>query len=99
MQYSTRISKSYTLKLGAYAHFKSTLNASRDIIRETFEYSSSSGEIQKDSVYRSKNNKGKIIAPATYGAGITIEKDSLRSVSAEYSLSQWADYRYYGTKG
>ena len=95
-QYSTRISKKLTLKLGGYAQLKNTLNASRDIIRETFEYSTSSGEIQKDSVYISKNNKGKIIVPATYGAGITIEKDLAWSVSAEYSLSQWADYRYYG---
>ena len=98
MQYSTRISKSYTLKLGAYAHFKNSLNASRDIIRETFEYNSSSGETQKDSVYRSKNNKGKIIAPPTYGGGITIEKDLAWSISAEYSLSQWTDYRYYDQK-
>ncbi len=97
-QYSTRISKNLTLKLGAYAQLKNTLNASRNIIRETFEYNASLGETQKDSVYISKDNKGKIIVPATYGAGITIEKDLTWSVSAEYSLSQWADYRYYDQK-
>lgn len=97
-QYATRISKKFTLKLGAFAQFKNSLSATRNITRETFEYNASSGETQKDSVYISKENKGKIIVPATYGAGITIEKDLAWSVSAEYSLSQWADYRYYGQK-
>lgn len=94
-QYSTRISKNYMLKLGAFTQLKNSLHASRSIVRETFEYNPSVGEIQKDSIYLSKNNEGKIIIPATYGAGITIEKDYTWSVSAEYSLSQWADYRYY----
>lgn len=97
-QYSTRIGKNLSLKLGAFAQFKNALNASRKIIRESFEYTSSSGEIQKDSVYISDDNRGKIIVPATYGAGITIEKDLTWSVSAEYSLSQWSDYRYYDQK-
>ncbi|HRP32216.1 MAG TPA: hypothetical protein PKV73_10000 [Agriterribacter sp.] len=96
VQYSTRISKGYSLKLGAFAQLKNSLNASRNITRETFENSSTTEEIQVDSVYISRNNKGKIVVPATYGFGFTFEKDLAWSVSAEYSLSQWSDYRYYG---
>lgn len=97
-QYSTRISKSVTLKLGAFAQFKNNLNATRNITRGTFEYSPTVGEIQKDSVYASKGNKGKIVTPGTYGFGVSIEKDFTWSVNAEYSLTNWADYRYYNEK-
>lgn len=96
IQYSTRISKGFTLKLGAFAQLKNTLNASRNIVRETFVSSSTSGDVQLDSVYFSKSNEGKIVVPATYGVGFTLEKDLAWSLSAEYSMSQWADYRYYG---
>lgn len=95
VQYQTRLSKKILLKLGGYAHLKSTLNATRDIRRETFMESVQLGEIQRDSVYIS-SEKGKIIVPATYGMGLAIEKELTWSVHAEYSFSRWTDYRYYG---
>lgn len=95
IQYSTKISKNYSLKLGAFAQFKNSLNASRKIIRETYEFSSSVGEIQKDSVYFSDDNKGKVVIPATYGFGFSIEKNFAWSLHLEYNLSQWSEYRYY----
>lgn len=94
-QYSAKLNKTMTLKLGAYAQFKSSLSATRDILRETFVYSTSQGEIQKDSVYLSGDNKGKIVVPATYGVGFSLEKNLAWAVHAEYSLSNWAEYRYY----
>ncbi len=49
-------------------------------------------KIQKDSVYASTGNKGKIVTPGKYGFGVTLEKGLSWSVNAEYSLSQWSDY-------
>lgn len=98
LQYATHISKSVLFKFGAFAQFKNSLNANRNILRETFIANSTVGEIQKDSVYFSSDNKGKIVVPATYGAGITIEKEYTWSLSAEYNISQWEDYRYYDEK-
>ena len=40
-QYSTHVSKTVLLKLGAFAQLKSSLSATRSISRETFEYTSS----------------------------------------------------------
>lgn len=97
-QYSTHVSKTVLLKLGAFAQLKSSLSATRSISRETFEYTSTSGEIPKDSVYFSPENKGKIIAPPSYGIGISLEKELSWSVSAEYNVTQWEDYRYFGEK-
>ncbi len=97
VQYNTKITKTISLKLGAYAHLKNSLSATRDIRRETFVESPISGETQKDSVYIS-SEKGKIIVPATYGFGLAIEKEFNWGIHAEYSLSQWSDYRYYGEK-
>lgn len=96
-QYSTRISKTLTLKLGGYAQLQSNLNATRNLRRETFFESPQAGEIQKDSVYIS-SEKGKIVLPATYGFGLAIEKELAWGVHAEYSLTQWNNYRYYGEK-
>ncbi|MBX3257286.1 MAG: hypothetical protein KF862_24385 [Chitinophagaceae bacterium] len=97
-QYATRVSKSVTLKLGAFAQFKNNLNATRNIIRETFVNSATAGEVIKDSVYASTGNKGKIVSPGTYGFGIGLEKDLAWAINAEYSLTQWSDYRYYDEK-
>lgn len=94
VQYSTRINKTMTLKLGAFAQLKNSMNATREIIRQTFEYTASSGHIQKDSVYVA-TDKGKITLPATYGLGFSIEKDLQWAISAEYSMTQWAEYRYF----
>lgn len=98
VQYSTHINKKFLLKLGAFAQFKSTLNATRDIRRETFVMNPTYGEIIKDSVYFSSDDKGKIIVPASYGAALTIEKELAWSISAEYNIAQWNDYRYYDVK-
>lgn len=98
VQYTTRISKTVLLKLGAFAQFQSTLNATRDLRRETFVMNPTYGEIMKDSVYFSSDDKGKIIMPASYGAAVTIEKELAWSVSAEYNVAQWNDYKYYDTK-
>lgn len=97
-QYTIKLNKTVSLKLGAYAQFKNSLNATRSIARETFVFTTNTGEVQKDSVYISSNNKGKIVVPATYGFGVAIEKILQWSINAEYSLAQWADYRYYNEK-
>lgn len=97
-QYMARLSKNMSLKLGAYAQFQNSLRATRDILTETFVYSATLGEVQKDSVYLAGDQKGKIVLPATYGFGFTLEKDLAWSLSAEYSFSNWANYRYYGVK-
>lgn len=94
-QYMARLSKTMSLKLGAYAQLQNSLSATRNILTETFEYSQTQGQMQKDSVSLIGNQKGKIVLPATYGFGFTLEKDLTWSVNAEYSLTNWTDYRYY----
>lgn len=96
-QYSTKLSKTTTLKLGGFAQLKSNLKATRNLRRETFIESATAGEVQRDSVYIS-SEAGKIVLPATYGFGIAIEKDLKWGVHAEYNITQWDDYRYYGEK-
>lgn len=98
VQYSTHISKTMLLKLGAFAQFKNSLNAYRNIRRETYVMNPNYGEVMKDSVYMSTDEKGKIVVPASYGAAISIEKELAWSVTAEYNIAEWDDYKYYDTK-
>lgn len=96
VQYSTHLRKDILLKLGASAQFKNSLSATRTISRETFEYSSTSGETPKDSVYFSPKDNGKIITPSSYGFGFSLEKELTWSISAEYNITNWKEYRYFG---
>ncbi len=95
LQYTVQLSKTTHLKIGATGNFKNSLNATRDISRETFEASASSGIVVVDSVYRKTGEKGKIIYPASFGFGVMYEKADKWSIGAEYSTSKWEDYRYY----
>ncbi len=98
-QYQAKLNKTTWLKLGAYGQMKNTLNAKRDIVRETFDSDpSTGGDITVDSVYASRGQNGKIIYPASYGFGFSVEKEDQWSFGADYAIANWSDYRYYGSK-
>ncbi|MBS1919902.1 MAG: hypothetical protein JST17_06600 [Bacteroidetes bacterium] len=100
VQYYTQINRNIKLTLGAYGNWGQKLNASQDIIRETFVRDPSFGDIRLDSVYEQNNSKGKIIYPASYGVGFTLEKPSDGKnrgwqFGADLVQTQWSNYRYY----
>jgi hypothetical protein len=97
IQYRAKLSKGYSLRLGAYGNLKHTFNGSRDIIVETFQYSSGTGApISIDSVYHESDIKGDVVYPASYGAGIILEKDLKWLIGIDYSATQWSEYRFFG---
>ena len=93
----------YYLRFGATATLGQKMSASQDIVRETYTQTTS-GDITIDSVYSSKNLKGKIELPASYSGGLMLHKTvsntrgvfEMWSVGAEYSVTQWSKYRFYG---
>ncbi|MET0391943.1 MAG: hypothetical protein ABW019_02330 [Chitinophagaceae bacterium] len=101
IQYQTKLATDLYLSLGVYGNWKQTLNASQDIIRETYYYNESTGNVRLDSVYDRKDIKGKIVYPSSYTGGFVIEK----LVSAQkagwlfgvdFSQGNWSEYRSYG---
>jgi len=80
-----------------------TMTGKQDYTVNTFDYNSSGGIMVVDSVYSTKDTRGKIKLPVSYGGGFMYEKvlaDAsgvypLWSVGAEYSTTLWSNYRFY----
>ena len=101
LQYQTKLNTDLFLTIGAYGNWEQKLNASRDIIRETYFFDESSGNVRIDSVLDQKNIKGDIVYPASYTTGFVLEKPvTLKEagwlIGIDYVQSKWSDYRAYG---
>lgn len=97
VQYSLKV-KGGTLKLGAYGNLQRSYSASQDILRESFSYNSVSGATDKlDSIYTQTGQKGKVVIPATYGAGIIMEKPHV-SYGLDIEIANWDNYSFYNQK-
>ena len=85
------------LRLGAYGSLKKHLNASQDILRETFVYDATTNDnFRIDSVYEKKNVKGKMLYPSTFGGGFTYQDGKGNwLVGVDYEATKWAEYRLY----
>lgn len=103
MQYKIKLNKTTSLTVGTYGNFQQKLNASEDLIRETFVRSSTGADIGLDSAYTQSGIKGKIIYPAQYGIGFTASRESGTKtagwlVGVDFVQNKWSNYRYYGTQ-
>lgn len=99
IQYTARLDKKNWLRFGAYGNLEAKYNGHQDIIRETFEYNSTSGAPQPiDSVYTEKDVKGDINYPASFGAGIIYDRLGKWQIGVDYAQQQWSNYRFYGAK-
>lgn len=100
-QYKIDLNRSTTLRFGVFGNLKQDLNARRDIIRETFSRNPDAGDLRLDSVTEVVDEKGVIVYPASFGAGLTIEKlpgtnNGGWLLGADYIMNGWDDYRFYG---
>ena len=94
-----------SLTIGAFGNLGQQLNATQDLIRETFIYDDNQGNLRLDSIYDQRNIKGKIELPASYTIGfvaqrpIIIDKDIKKIgwiFGADFTLQNWNKYRFYG---
>jgi hypothetical protein len=102
IQYKITFKKDRSLTLGAFGNLKQNLNASQDIVRETFVRDPNRGDLTLDSVYYQKGLKGKIIYPSSYTVGFVYERELTKDYSGfllgiDLIQTQWSEYRYYGT--
>lgn len=99
-QYYAVLNNKIKLTIGGYGNLQQSLNASQDIIRETFVRDQTQGDIRLDSVSDQRNIKGKIIYPSSYGIGFSFEKPSFgKSRGWQFGIdlvqSKWSNYRFY----
>ncbi|MFZ4770749.1 MAG: hypothetical protein ACOYLO_11275 [Ferruginibacter sp.] len=97
MQYDITTKNKGLLRIGAYANLQQNLNAKRENINQTISYDGNGGFVNIDTVSYSKDVKGKVKLPATYGIGFTYADKHLL-FGADVELTNWDSYRYYDQK-
>lgn len=88
------------LRLGFSGNWKQKLNASQDVLRQTFTRGSSGETLTIDSVYANNDVEGKIIYPASYKGGFVFQRQN-ENLSGwlfgiDYTQSKWSQFRVYG---
>jgi len=104
LQYDIKLADQFELTLGAYGNFKRELEASQDVIRETYYQDAITGDTRLDSVFEQTNIKGSVIYPSSFGFGFTAKKNLLDPkktgwiVGVDFVQTKWDNYRFYGMK-
>jgi hypothetical protein len=94
VQYLTRLNKTTLLHLGAYGNLEQKINATRDVVRETFT-TDQNGDQRIDSVFEELDVAGKLQYPVSYGLGFMLVKTDRWSFGMDYTASQWSNYRLF----
>ncbi|MGB8192830.1 MAG: hypothetical protein WCF67_12960 [Chitinophagaceae bacterium] len=97
-QYSTQLAKTTWLRLGVTGQLQRTLNANRDIIRETFEYDANGGTLRVDSISTLSDISGKVTYPSSFTAGFLIDKQTEWALGADFTTTNWTKYQFFGEK-
>lgn len=98
IQYQAELKKDIYLQIGGTYNLQNNLNSTRDILRETFEYDASGGTYTIDTVYQVNAQKGKITFPASYTAGIILQKANNWMMGIQYDGAMWSKFSNYGQK-
>lgn len=91
--YETPLSEKLKLRLGATFTLNQELNITRDDYRINFR--TLGGVIDRDTSYNNIDNKGTVVMPASYGFGVQLLGNEVWSAGADFSLTQWNQYRSF----
>lgn len=100
LQYLIDLKKDKFLRLGVSGNWQQDIGGSRDVLRQTYTLSQTSGELlQIDSVFEQKDIKGNLIIPASYTAGFVVGREAQNKTTwqfgLDYTTSQWSNYRFF----
>lgn len=97
IQYVAKLNKSTVLRLGAHGNLRKTMNASKDVLRSTFQYNANTGAIDSiDVASNEKGIEGKVEYPSTIGAGFIFDKAGKWMFGADFETTNWDDFRFFG---
>lgn len=96
--YSAKLANTTWLRLGATGQLERTLNANRDIIRETFEYDANGATFRIDSVFQQNDLSGTVTYPGSFSVGFMVDKENEWAFGADYTNSFWSNYQFFGEK-
>ena len=99
--------KKISLSLGAYGHLGQNINATQDILRETYTFDDALGDVRLDSVSDKTNIKGVVKLPASFTFGFALQKPVVMIkdrkeagwlFGVDFTMNKWDNYRFYGQK-
>lgn len=94
-QYTAKLNDKMLLRVGVQGNWEQKLKGNQDVLRQTFEYDANSATYQIDSVFAQKDIKGDITAPASYSAGIILDRAGRWLIGIDYSTTKWSKYKFY----
>lgn len=91
--------KETVLRLGVSGNWKQTINANRDVVRETFFRDGNGIDQRVDSIYEKIGESGEMIYPASYTMGFVIDHTENNGkgwlLGVDYVTGKWNDYRLF----
>ena len=96
IQYSAKLSRSLSLRLGATGQLQRTFTAHVDSTIQTFQYDINGAVFQIDSVHGVNNREGEIVYPSSYSFGFLLDKEYEWTFGADFRIANWSEYRFFG---
>ncbi|WP_332004660.1 hypothetical protein [Chitinophaga sp.] len=99
VQYRAKVAKDMDLTFGASGSLKQNMNARQEVLNETVQFDASSNNyVTQDTVSYSKGDRGTVVFPEEYGAGIMLRKFDKWMIGVDFNSSQWQNYKNFGNK-
>jgi hypothetical protein len=91
--------KETVLRLGASGNWSQEINATRDLVRETFTTDVNGATQRVDSVLSTSEESGKMLYPASYTMGFVLDHSETTGkgwlLGVDYVTGKWNDYRLF----
>lgn len=101
-QYTVPVSKNMMFTVGAHGSWSQKLKAKQDILRETYFYDESLGNMRLDSVFDQRDIKGELVMPGNFTVGVALQKYAIPNKEGgwlfglDFEQQGWDKYRFYG---
>ena len=96
IQYHGTIKNDVRYTIGAMFGPETKIRAKTDLIAQTFFLGSSGTEFPKDTLFTAQGYAGRIVIPATFGVGLSFEKQDKWVIGADYKWQNWENFNAFG---
>lgn len=99
VQYRAKLKSDMDLTFGASGSLKQNMNARQETLNETVQFDASSNNyVTQDTVKYTKGDRGTVVFPQEFGAGIMLRKFDKWMIGVDFNSSQWENYKNFGNK-
>ncbi|HVI48881.1 MAG TPA: hypothetical protein VM802_28700 [Chitinophaga sp.] len=99
IQYRAKLNKEMDLSFGATGSLKQNMSAKKESLSQNQLYNASSDNFTPlDTVSYVKGDKGTVVYPQEFGAGLMLRKFDKWLVGVDFNTTQWSNFTNYGAK-